>query len=106
MNFCPLWEVRLSYAHSTMYVVYIKCTTTHRDAVKAIMCKYLGSEYTNKKCCFISDRYGRKWTMTISVGLVFAVGLGVAAAPSFLAVLILRVLLMFPATVSCYILYM
>ncbi len=44
--------------------------------------------------------------MTISVGLVFAVGLGVAAAPSFLAVLILRVLLMFPATVSCYILYM
>ncbi len=39
--------------------------------------------------------------MTISVGFMFAVAIGVAAAPSFLAILILRVLLMLPSSVSC-----
>ena len=52
------------------------------------------------RCLFFSDRYGRMWTMTISLGLMGAIGVGVAAAPSFLAVAILRIVLMLPSSVS------
>ena len=49
---------------------------------------------------FVTDKFGRKWTHTISLGLIAVLGTCLAYAPSFPALIVLRILIMIPVIVS------